>query len=189
MRACSWLLAATLSIVAACGAFGEDGPTGSSESPDAGADAEADAGDAATTADGPASHAPTRCGEISCPAGTKCCLPLDRGEPSAAPRCVERSAVCGADYGELLCSSPDSCKTGEVCCVTAERNGGQTAFDIKRSFCVSAAACPDQDLQHSMCELGVAEHCPGKACKPYLTDVNDAQQSLGVNPSGYATCQ
>ena len=103
---------------------------------------------------------------------------------------MDRGAVCGSDFGELLCSSPAACKGGETCCVTAERNGGQTAYDIARSFCVAASACPDGQLQHALCELGASEQCAGgKACKPYLRDSSDEPQELDVNPAGYATCQ
>jgi hypothetical protein len=165
--------------LAACGAFGSDTPTSGAEMPDARASA-------ADAAEGGSTTARIRCGSAACAATQKCCLPADGRDAG----CVERSGVCAAGLGELLCSSPAACNSGEVCCVTSQRNGGQTGFDITRSFCVAASACPDQKLQRSLCDLGTADQCPaGKACKPYLRDVNDLNQDLDINPAGYATCQ
>lgn len=181
------LLVGAFAGVGACSSFDEDASSSSGSSgaavPEAGpgdAAAAGEAGDAGVTP--PAS---IRCGDTVCPSTRKCCLPLEKGDAG----CVERSAVCGAGFGELTCSDPTACGAGEVCCVAAERNAGQTGFDIKRAFCVAASACPDQNLQHALCELGVSAHCPGRACKPYTDDVNDLKQNLSVNPTGYATCQ
>jgi hypothetical protein len=174
-----------LSVVGACGSFGEDDSGGDTNAPDGAPPADgATAADGSTVKDG-STTATIRCGNVACPASKKCCLPLDTGNAG----CVDRGAVCGAGFGELLCSSPAVCNANEVCCVTVERNSGQVAFDITRSFCVAATACPDQKLQHSLCDLGSSDQCPGKACKPYVHDINDQQQDLDVNPSGYATCQ
>jgi len=171
-------------VAGACGSFGDgntDGKTDAEPVKDGGATpADADA----TSPDASAPIATIRCGTIACPASTKCCLPLE----SESPSCVDRSAVCGAKFGELLCSSAAGCSAGEVCCVSAERNDGQTAFDIARSYCVAASACPDGNLQRSLCDLGEAAQCPGKSCKPYLHDTNGPQE-LDINPPGYATCQ
>lgn len=169
-------------LAGACGSFGDGNPSSEPPQADAGAtspDADAQSPDAGTTT------APIRCGDVACPASTKCCLPLE----TDSPKCVDRSAVCGAKFGELLCSSAAGCKSGEVCCVSAERNAGQTGFDVTRSYCVVASACPDGNLQHSLCDLGDGAQCPGKACKPYVHDINDVNQDLDINPSGYATCQ
>lgn len=169
-----------LLVAGACNSFAAD------PAPDA--KSRTDAGDASATDAGDASLAPMatiRCGAIACPATTKCCLPLDQGDAS----CVDRNAVCAPGFAELLCSSPSACQPDEACCVTAQRNEGQTAFDIARSFCVAASACPDQNLQRSLCDLGVSAHCPGKACKPYTHDIDEQMQDLPLNPAGYATCQ
>jgi hypothetical protein len=179
----------TLSAAAACGAFTADEkthdplPTDDGGARDAATPPPGD-GSATPVDGGPPTNATIRCGTAACPSTQKCCLPLGEGAPS----CVRRDAVCPAEHGELLCSNPLPCNAGEVCCVTAERNAGQTSFDISRSFCLQASACQDQNLQHSMCDLGTNQ-CPGKACKPYLRDTNDAMQDLDVNPTGYATCQ
>jgi len=174
--------------VVACGSFGEDETEGTPQPPDAAGATDASDGSATTEASAPADSGPPatiRCGTIGCAATTKCCLPLADKEP----HCVDRGAVCGAGFAELLCSSPAACGAGEVCCVTAVRNAGQTEFDLSRSFCVAAAGCPDGNLQRALCDLGSSTQCPGKACKPYLRDVNELKQNLDVNPTGYATCQ
>jgi hypothetical protein len=176
------MLALVSMSVTACGAFGS-GDTGNEPPADAGVTKAADA-DATTSDGGSPITTPIRCGTITCPATTKCCLPLEGDSPS----CIDRTAVCGARFGELLCSGGAGCETGSVCCVSAERNSGQTGFDIVRSYCVTASACPDGNLQHSLCDLGEAAQCPGKACKPYRVDSN-GPQSLDVNPTSYATCQ
>lgn len=160
--------------VTACGAFGADSTPGGGDTNDAQPSA-ADAGSSTAT---------IRCGSIACGATQKCCLPADDSDAG----CIDRGAICAAGLGELLCSSPTSCKSGDVCCVTAKRNAGQTGFDIDRAFCVAASACPDGNLQRSLCELGAADQCPGRACKPYLHDTN-GPQDLEISPAGYATCQ
>jgi hypothetical protein len=169
------------SAVAACGAFGSGsgGSSGSSVVEDAGT---TDAGGSSPDA----AQAPILCGEILCQApAEQCCLPLAVGDAG----CVKRGTPCPAQFGTLQCSSPASCKAGEVCCVVPERNGGQTAYDLTRSFCSPAASCPDQPLQRQLCDQGANEQCPARACKPYLHDVSDQQDDKPVNPTSYYTCQ
>jgi hypothetical protein len=180
-----------LLVAGACNAFGSDPSADGKSMPDAtdggggGGDsgASGDAGDAGDA--GLATTATIRCGTIACPASTKCCLPLEQGDAG----CVDRNAVCGNGFAELLCSSPSACQPNEACCVASQRNSGQTAFDIARSFCVTESACPDQNLQRSLCDLGASSQCPNRACKPYVHDIDDTMQDLPLNPTGYATCQ
>jgi len=174
-----------LLVVAACGSL-----TGSSDDPAPPPatvpDASADGGIAAADAGTDAAPAPILCGTVLCQApAEQCCLPLDQG----SARCVARGTPCPTGFGTLQCSSPTSCKTGEVCCVVPERNAGQTAYDLARSFCSPAASCPDGPLQRQLCDQGANEQCPGRACKPYLHDVDDTQDEKPVNPTSYYTCQ
>jgi hypothetical protein len=168
----------------ACSSFSGDG--GSSGGADGAAAADDAAASDARDETSPPSTTPTRCGDsVSCPAASKCCLPLD----DSAASCVAPATPCGAAHGELLCSSAAGCSAGQVCCVNAERNAGQTEFDILTSYCVAANACPDQDLQRRLCDLGSSNQCaPGLSCKPYKTDTENGEQKP-VNPLGYATCQ
>jgi hypothetical protein len=173
--------AALASVAVACGAFSSEPPQPPAPLADAAPAPAPDAGP-----DAPAATVPIRCGYRTCPADGVCCLPLDRDLDAG---CIERGAVCGPRHGELRCSDPTACGAGEVCCVTATRGAGQQTFEITRSFCVAAAACPDAELQHQLCALGEGAQCPGRACKPYLRDVNGQKQDLDVVPTGYAICQ
>lgn len=176
-------LALALSAAAgACGAFRSEPPPPPEPAVDAAATPVNDAGSDVGTAP----RADTRCGYRTCPSDLTCCLPLDDGLDAG---CVDRRTVCGPRYGEVLCSDPTACAPGEVCCVTATRGAGQQTFEITRAFCVAADACPDAELQHRLCALGEASHCPGQACKPYTRDVNGQRQDLTVVPAGYAICQ
>ncbi len=174
-RIVSFLALGAFSVISACGSFGS---TGKGEEPDGGQ------ADAAATTDA-AITAPIRCAETMCAATTKCCLPLEGGQPS----CVERNAGCPNGFGELRCSSAAGCATGEVCCLNAKRDSGQQGFGIAQAFCVTASKCPDGDLQHSLCDLGDRTQCSGgKACLGYLEDT-EGTETKKVNTTGYGTCQ
>ena len=126
-----------------------------------------------------------RCGGIACTTPQKCCLP---NASDRSPECVSSNQVCGMGVGELLCSDSAACPSGNVCCLSAERNGGQTGFYISRTYCTASAACSDGPLQHVACRLD-SPQCPARTnCKPYRSDTN-GPQTLPVDSEGYATCQ
>jgi hypothetical protein len=168
--------------MASCTVFGSQ-----SDPPVAGGDAttpDAAAPDATAGEGGVASHV-IRCGGSSCNTPAKCCLPFYAGDAG----CVPALDVCGTDIGELLCSDRDACQNGDVCCLSAARNSGQTGFVIASTFCVAESACADGPLMHSACRLGAPNQCgAGKNCKPYVDDTNGTQP-LPVDTPGYATCQ
>jgi hypothetical protein len=183
-----------VAVVAACTSFsGQSDPAPASgdaaatsdaaASPDAAAP-DAAAPDAATDEGGVTSHI-IRCGGSSCNTPEKCCLPFYAGDAG----CVPSPNVCGTDIGELLCSDRDACQAGEVCCLKADLNSGQTGYVIASTFCVAESACADGPLVHAACRLGAQNHCGiNKSCMPYVKDTNGSQP-LPVDTAGYATCQ
>jgi hypothetical protein len=89
------------------------------------------------------------------------------------------------DVGELFCSDPTACASGEVCCLVAERDMGQNNFLVARAYCAPSSKCTDGNLQHHACRLG---SCPGQSCLEYQQDTN-GPQTLKVAMQGFGTCQ
>jgi hypothetical protein len=176
-----------VALVAACTAFsGQSDPAGATDAaaPPDEASLEAASPEAAPNESGVVAHI-IRCGGSSCSTPEKCCLPFYAGDAG----CIPGPNVCGNDIGELLCSDRDACQAGEVCCLSAARNSGQTGYVIANTFCVAESACVDGPLVHVACSLSAPTPCGGgKNCKPYDTDTNGTQP-MNVDTRGYATCQ